>query len=145
MNEIFRLERLNQLNMNILGWIITGVAALLLLSQLAMWLQARRSHGRPAPDTRAVDGEAAADPVRVYYFYSERCGHCRTMMPLVECLRVSHRNLVKLDTAEAHELARAFGVVATPCFIQVADGLIRRVKLGALSEKQLRALLLASA
>lgn len=127
--------------MEILGWVVTTAVALLLLWQLAMWLQARRSLGRPAPDTCAVDGDAAADPVRVYYFYAERCGHCRSMTPLVERLRVSHRNLVKLDLAEARELARAFGVVATPSFIQVTDGRIRRVMLGAQSEKQLRALL----
>jgi thioredoxin 1 len=121
--------------------LIGTAASLLLLLQAYMWLQSRRTLGRPAPDTASVDGEATADRVRVYYFYAAHCGPCRAVTPLVERLRASHRNLIKLDIAEARELAQAFGVAATPSFIQVVDGVIRRVKLGGQSEARLRAML----
>lgn len=120
---------------------ISAAAAFLILLQGLACLQARRAQGRHAPDTAAVDGAAAADRVRVYYFYATHCGPCRAMMPLVEQLCVGHRNLIKLDIAESHELARDFGVAATPSFIQVIDGVIRQVKLGGQREAQLLALL----
>ncbi len=122
--------------------LITGFVALLLfLQEGLMWLQARRSRGQPAPDTTGVDGAADTDPVRVYYFYAKHCGPCHAMMPLVERLRASHRNLIKIDIAESRELTRDFGVTATPSFIQVVDSMIRQVKLGGRSEAQLLAML----
>jgi len=122
-------------------FLIGGAATFLVLLQGLMWLQARRAQGRPAPDTTLVDGKAAADRVRVYYFYATHCGPCRSMMLLVERLRGDHRNLIKLDVSESRELARSFGVAATPSFIQVIDGVIRRVKLGGQSEVRLLAML----
>jgi len=122
-------------------FLIGAAATLLLLLQATMWVRARRTLGRPAPDTASVDGAASADRVRVYYFHAVHCGHCRSMTPRVELLRAHHRNLIKLDIADARELAQAFGVAATPSFIQVVDGVIRQVKLGGQSEAQLRAML----
>lgn len=121
--------------------LIGAAAAFLILLQGLMWLQARRAQGHPAPDTTRVDGAATADRVRVYYFYAAHCGPCKSMMPLVERLRGDHRNLIKLDVSESHELARSFGVAATPSFIQVIDGVIRQVKLGGQSEVRLLAML----
>lgn len=120
---------------------MAGVVAFLFLLQCLMWLQARRSQGQPAPDTSGVDGAAVTDPVRVYYFYAVHCGPCRAMVPLVDRLCASHRNLIKLNVAESRELARDFGVTATPSFIQVVDGIIRQVKLGGQSEAKLLTML----
>jgi thiol-disulfide isomerase/thioredoxin len=122
-------------------WLAAAVAVFVLAMQVWTWLSARRARGRPAPDTAQVDGAAAADRVRVYYFYATHCGHCRSMTPRVDRLRQTHRNLIKLDIAESRELARAFGVAATPGLVQVVDGLIRRVQLGGISEARLLAML----
>jgi thiol-disulfide isomerase/thioredoxin len=122
-------------------WLAGAAVAFMLAVQGWMWLQSRRARGRPAPDTARVDGPAAADRVRVYYFYGVHCGHCRSMTPRVDRLRESHRNLIKLDIAEARDLAQAFGVMATPGVVQVVDGVIRRVQLGGMSDARLRALL----
>ena len=124
-------------------WGIGAIAGLMLVLQAWIWLQARRMRGRPAPDTAHVDGAAAAERVRVYYFYGAHCGHCRSMTPLVDRLRASHHNLIKLDIADAHDLAQAFGVAATPGLVQVVDGVIRRVQLGGMSEARLLTLLSA--
>lgn len=103
--------------------------------------RARRNVGRPAPDTAAVDGAAHGDPRRLYYFHSPQCGPCRAMTPMVDKLGAEHRNLVKVDVTQAPELARAFGILATPSFVLVEDGEIREVKLGGQSERQIRAML----
>jgi len=122
-------------------WAVGAIASFMLMLQAWIWLQARRMRGRPAPDTAHVDGAAAAARVRVYYFYGAHCSHCRSMTPLVDRLRESHHNLIKLDIADARDLAQAFGVAATPGLVQVVDGVIRRVQLGGMSEARLLALL----
>ena len=125
-------------------WLIyplVAFVALVLLMQYRVQSRAHLSVGRPAPDTSVVDGEARADPRRVYYFYALHCGPCRAMTPMVDRLRETHRNLIKVNVADAPALVRDFGVAATPSFVQVEDGAIRQVKIGGLGEKQLMSLL----
>ncbi|MES1999497.1 MAG: thioredoxin family protein [Pseudomonadota bacterium] len=109
--------------------------------QLWTFWRAKQAQGQPAPDTRSVDGTAADDARRVYYFFGVHCGPCRAMTPVVDQLRSSHRNLIKIDVAETLPLARAFGIAATPSFVLVENGKITQVKIGAMSEKKLVALL----
>lgn len=124
-----------------LFYLIAGLVALLALGQFLALRRARRSEGRPAPDTAAVDGPAQGENRRLYYFYATHCGPCQAMTPLVDRLRGGHPNLIKVNVAEAISLARDFGVTATPSFVLVEDGAIRRVRLGGQSEKQLLSLL----
>jgi len=63
--------------------------------------------------------------------------------PVVDRLRSSYRNLIKVDVAENQALARAFGVAATPSFLLVEDGLIRQVRIGGLNETRLKQMLQA--
>lgn len=125
-------------------WIIAIAAAFLLLPALTgvrALRRARQSIGRLAPDTSAVDGEAADDSRRVYYFHSENCGHCRATTRRVAVLRMANRNLIKVSIEEFPELARAFGIAATPSFVLVKGGTISQIKLGAQREDQLLRLL----
>lgn len=125
-------------------WLITivgGLVALLVLSQFLALRRAKRSEGSPAPDTSAVDGPAQGESRRLYYFFAPHCGPCRAMAPVVDRLRGDHPNLIKINVAESAPLARAFGIAATPSFVLVEDGLIRQVRLGGQSEKQLLSML----
>ncbi|MGQ9666228.1 MAG: thioredoxin family protein [Anaerolineae bacterium] len=124
-----------------LTYIVAGFVALLVLSQFLALRQARRSEGSPAPDTSAVDGPAWGERWRLYYFYAAHCGACQVMTPVVDRLRASHPNLIKVNVAKAMSLARDFGITATPSFVLVEDGTIRRVRLGGQSEKRLLSLL----
>ena len=123
-----------------IAFLVLSVGAVLLMQYLAV-RRARRAEGRPAPDTMAVDGPACADRLRVYYFYSQHCGPCRSTTPLVERLQSDHRNLIKVDVTLEPDLTQAFGIAATPCFVQVEGGEIKRVYLGSQSEGKLRSLL----
>jgi thiol-disulfide isomerase/thioredoxin len=120
---------------------VAGFIALLLLMQFLALRRARQSEGRAAPDTTAVDGAAREDRRRVYYFHATHCGPCRAMTPVVDRLRETYRNLIKVNVAEAPELARGFGIAATPSFVLVEEGVVRQVKLGGQSEGQLLKLL----
>ena len=123
--------------MHRLVYTLVGFIVLFFLMLLLALRRARRNEGKAAPDTAAVDGAAHADRRRVYYFFATHCGPCRAMTPVVDRLRETHRNLIKIDVAEAPDLARSFGIAATPSFVLVEDGAIRQVKLGGQSEKQL--------
>ena len=118
--------------------LLLGVLAAVLISlQWVMNRQAKRSEGHSVPDTSAVDGDVQ-NPVRVYYFYSQSCGPCRSMKTLTDRLCEENDNLIKIDISEHSELARQFGIAGVPSFIIVEDGLIKTVKLGRVSETWLK-------
>jgi|GEM_PF-1022420 len=121
--------------------IVTLIAlplGLLLALQWLALLRARKSVGRAVPQTAIVDN-AIDDDCRVYFFHAAHCGPCRAISPLVDSLRQEHRNLIKVDVAEHPELAREFGIRATPSFIAVSGSTIRAVKLGAPGKAWLKA------
>jgi thioredoxin 1 len=121
----------------LLGALASGV----ILMQVNLHRRARQMEGREAPDTSVLDGIAAKHSRKIYYFYGRHCGPCKAMAPIIERIRQDHPNLIKLDIAEAPDLARRFGIVATPTFVLVEAGRIRRVRLGGMRERQLRAML----
>lgn len=127
--------------MQIVLYILVAISAVVLLMQMGAVWQAHKARGRPAPDTSLVDGEAAPYPRRLYYFYGRHCGPCKALSPLIERVSQDHPNLVKVDVGHHWELAKRFGVSATPTFMLVEDGLIQKVKLGGMRESRLRALL----
>lgn len=120
---------------------ILAAVALLASLQALMWVRAKRSIGRPAPDTSSVDGPASADSRRLYYFFSQSCGPCRAMKPVVEKLRETHRNLIPVDIAQSIDLARKFSVAGTPSFVLVEGDTVRTVLLGGQAERKLSRLL----
>lgn len=125
--------------MNIFIALLISIPLALILSwQWAALRRARHSEGKPAPDTTAVD-DGIDLPHRVYFFHAAHCGPCHAVTPLVDRLRQEYPNLIKVDIADHPELARGFGVAATPSFITVTDGRIGDVRLGARSESWLRA------
>lgn len=117
--------------------VVGGLIALIVGAQLLMWIRAKRSVGKAAPDTSSIDGPAAADKRRLYYFYSASCGPCRAIKPMVEKLRQAHRNLIPIDVSQNLEIAREFGIAGTPSFILVVDGQIEQVLLGGQTEGKL--------
>ena len=129
--------------MNWMGIVAFGFGILFMGMQAYGWLLAKKSVGQPAPDTSAIDGDAASDARRVYYFHSRHCGPCRSIAPLVAKLRKDHRNLVCVDIEQNLPIARAFSVAGTPSFVLVESGRIRQVLLGGQSESKLLRLIKA--
>jgi len=118
-----------------------ALSASVILMQYNLHRRARQMEGQEAPDTSVLDGVAAKHSRKIYYFYGRHCGPCKAMAAVIERVRQDHPNLIKLDIAEAPDLARQFGIVATPTFILVEDGTIRKVRLGGMTERQLLAML----
>lgn len=122
-------------------YLLVALAAGVILMQYNLHRRARRMEGKEAPDTSVVDGVAGKSFRKLYYFYGRHCGPCKAMAVTIERVRQDHPNLIKLDIAEVPDLARLFGIVATPTFILVEAGIIRKVRLGGMTQRQLLTML----
>lgn len=122
-------------------WLLVGlvlVLAMVMALQIAMLLRVRKQEGRAAPPLNEVlpDG-VEPQPRMLLYFYSEHCGPCRGVTPLVDALAERHDGVVKVDVRRNMETARRFGVMGTPSLVRVEDGIISRVHIGGITEGRL--------
>lgn len=92
--------------------------------------------GKPAPDLAGI--VTGHQEQALIYFFSDACGMCKPMTPVIDRLSTEHRNVVKLDVARHLELARRFGVMGTPTTVLVRDGKVEQIWVGVRSEAQLR-------
>ena len=122
-------------------YLLGALAAGVFLMQVNLHRRAHHVEGQAAPDTSILDGLGSKHARKVYYFYGRHCGPCKAMAPMIERVRRDYPNLIKLDIAEAPDLARQFGIVATPTFVMVESGTIRKVRLGGISQRRLLAML----
>jgi thiol-disulfide isomerase/thioredoxin len=100
-----------------------------------------------ASKMRANEGKAApplgdlGDPEgRVVWFYGPNCGPCHAMRPAVDALG---EQAILIDVSRHMDVARAYGVLATPTTVLVRGGRIAAVRPGRLSPGQLDDLLAA--
>jgi len=128
--------------MEYLPFILIAVMAVFMAMPLYIWLGSKRLQGRDAPDYAALltPQQQGRDKL-LFYFYSEHCGPCRTLGPLIDTMAQRHGNVVKVDVMRQPAAARQFGVRATPTLVLVEAGRVVKVWLGAVSEKQLEVLL----
>jgi thioredoxin 1 len=124
------------------GYLIAGLILLFMLIQILPLLRARRARGRAVPELDALltDAQRARSRLLVY-FWSPSCGMCRGMTPVIDRLVAERGDLLKVNTADSPDLARHFGVMATPSLALVEQGILKKLVVGAKSESQIRALL----
>ena len=127
------------------GWtgVLIGVfvVAFLLVNMLPL-LRARRVEGRLAPDLGAIlEDRQRGQNLLLVYFWSPSCGICRSITPFIDRLAHERPDVVKVNIAEHTDVARAFGVLATPSFARVRGGIVEKLAIGAKTEPQIRALL----
>jgi len=115
--------------------VIIVVGGLLVLIPLLTYLSSRRMVGK------TIKRDRFGPEAQLLYFYNQNCGPCRQMTPIIEQLASQHDNVHKIDIAQTPEIAREYGIRATPTTILVKDHVIRQVALGAKSQKQLERLL----
>lgn len=117
--------------MDALLYAALAVAALwLAYSAYVYWLGHAAVGRSVAAATDELPGIAAGSPSLVYFF-SEHCPPCRQMTPVVDGLAAERGGVHKVDVATRREVARLFGVHATPTTFVVKEGRIVRALLGA--------------
>jgi len=128
--------------MDWLGILIGAAIAAFVLVSLFPLIRARWVRGRAVPGIDAVlTADQRRAPRLLVYFWSPRCGVCRSMTTVIDRLAEETRNVVKVNITEAPELAREFGVLATPSLAVVERGVIRRFVVGGRTEPQIRSLM----
>jgi thioredoxin 1 len=124
------------------GVLVGAFIVVFVLFNLLPLLRARLARGRRVPELDVLLTDAQrARPRLLVYFWSPSCGMCRAMTPVIDRLAAERGDAIKVNVAESLDLARHFGVMATPSLAIVEGGVLKRLVVGARSEPQIRALL----
>lgn len=127
-------------------YIILGLVGLFVLLQVGLRLSVYLKKGKSAPELSGKYAKAASDPApALFYFYSEQCGACKPMTPVVEKLKKEYRNVFKVNIQKDMKTAKKFGVMGTPSTVIVQNGEIKQFWMGPQPEDKLRKHLNASA
>lgn len=128
--------------MEYLPYILLAITLLMVGSQFYLYFMAKGPQGKAAPayDDLLTAGQCDK-PLLLFYFHSEHCGPCRRLTPQVEALAQRSGAVVIVDIAQNVEVARRFGVRVTPTLMRINNKVVEKVRVGALSEKQLDELL----
>lgn len=74
-------------------------------------------------------------------FYSESCGPCRQMAPLMQRLAASGHPIRHIEVSREPAVAARFGVAAVPCFVMLVNGREVARQVGMVSQSQLEHML----
>ena len=119
--------------------LVTIVVLALLLPYALMRFASRALVGKHAPRMDdVITDETDIDKPVFLYFMSNTCSNCRVMTPLVEQEEKTNPNVFTINISNDPELGARFGVRGTPTILSIRDGVIDRVKLGALKGKKLK-------
>ena len=57
-------------------------------------------------------------------FYADWCGPCKMMAPIIESIAEDDNSfkVARIDTDEADDLSREYGIMSIPCIIYFKDG-----------------------
>ncbi|MBW1877863.1 MAG: thioredoxin family protein [Deltaproteobacteria bacterium] len=121
--------------------IVVAAVGLLFGFQFYMVRRMQRMRGKPAPELDGRFGRASSRGRALFYFFSPACGACRTMTPVVTDMSRGDDRVFPIDVSRDFDVARRFGVMATPTTILVHKGLIDEVFVGPRNERALRGLM----
>lgn len=122
--------------------VIVLIVVVVLLMQFGLVWRMQKQVGKIAPDISALLGRSpAADERLLVYFHSQHCHACKPMTPLVEKMHQQHDNVLSINITDQPQLARDFGITATPTIAIIESNKISSIRAGTLRQKQLEQLL----
>jgi thiol-disulfide isomerase/thioredoxin len=129
--------------MQVLLYLLGGIALLVLTAQLVLQRQARKALDHQVKSLGGPMGEAVHTGTRVIaYFYAPTCLASRKQTPVIDKLDAEYENVFRIDVTEEFEMARAIGVHTTPTIVIFEGGEIRDILTGTTTEETLRESLL---
>jgi len=122
-----------------IGLIVVFILAIMFVTPYAyMNISARRAVGKTVPVNDLFAESTAGPDKNVYaYFMSKNCSMCKSMTPIIEKLKSANSGIVIIDINLDPALTKTFHVYGTPTLMSIHDGLIKKVKLGKLSLKNI--------
>lgn len=128
--------------MEYLPFVLIAVLLLFMAFPFYIWLSSKRMQGGDAPDyDELLSPEQRGRNKLLFYFYSQHCGPCRTLTPLIDQMAERYGNVVKVDVMHQMGVAQRFAIRATPTLVLVENRRVAKVILGSVSGKQLELLL----
>lgn len=99
--------------------IIAVLISILLLYNIYLLLSSKRSVGSPILFDK-IDNELAErikDRKGLLYFYSNSCSNCKVQTPIIEKLSKNYESIIKIDTTQNLQTAKAFKVMGIPSLV----------------------------
>lgn len=126
----------------ILVYLLIGIIVFFLGFRFLMFWRMRKQKGKPAPELDGSYGKVIRQgKPALFYFYSEHCGACRPMTPVIDALRKEKLPCYKVDITRHMDIAKKFGVMATPSTVLIDKGIVREFIIGPQNESKLRSLI----
>ena len=100
------------------------IAAMTVVFWLPM-VKTRKAKGLAMPDAAGVPAGRV-----VAYFSSSHCGNCRSVSPLIDALEQQGQAVVRFNTEDSVDTARALGIRVVPTVALVNDAIIVRILAG---------------
>lgn len=124
--------------MKIVLYIIVGLVMLFFLFQFLMIFKMRFKKGKAAPQLGGQFKNAVDQYDKVlFYFHSPGCHACKPMTPVMDELDRRNKNYFSIDISRDFEMARKFGVMATPATVIIEQGKIKEILLGPQKKEKL--------
>ncbi len=118
---------------NVMGLSVGIFVALFVALNVWVRLRVKAMEGKPLPDVPgAIGQQLARSKHALLYFMSPGCAACRTLTPKVEKLSRRNSEVFVVDVTRHLDVARALHVLATPSTVEVDNGRIVSVHVGAL-------------
>ncbi|MGM0597676.1 MAG: thioredoxin family protein [Myxococcota bacterium] len=122
-------------------YIFAGIIGFFIILKQIMVFKLKKMKGKAVPrltgkPKKAIDNQKSA----LFYFYSPSCGACRSMTPVISQLADHNDNVFKVDITKDYDLARKFGVMATPTTILIKNKIIKDIIIGPQSTQKLKKL-----
>ena len=113
----------------VLGFVVLSIGLQVLASR-----QAAKLKGEALPVLPGALGQRINQSQRaLIYFFTPSCPACRPVTPRMKALAEQGQPVFPVDATRAPELARALSVMAAPTTIEVQDGRVVGVHIGAIA------------
>ena len=118
------------------------LTVILLVWQFYPLIKIKLSKGKHTPSlNKFLSADQQKHPRILLYFMSPQCGLCKSITPIVDELAMKRSDIIRFDLTQNMTVAEALGVRATPAFVLIQDGVILKVKLGALTKDKILAMI----
>lgn len=128
--------------MTVIFYVIGGLVLLFIIMQITVVSSSKKMKGNKITGLTGKLKELEREGSKgLVYFYSPSCHACKTITPIIQSMKTGHKNVFDINVADNFDIARIFGIKATPTTILVKDGVISEVIIGARSKNDLESFL----
>ncbi len=128
--------------MIVVGIILAVIIGGFTLLQVTMILRMKFKKGKEVPSLGGAHGRRIKKGDKILlYFHSPGCRACKAITPIIKSLQKKRKDIYSINITKDMDTARKLGVMGTPSFVVIEEGIIREYIAGALGEQRILELL----